>query len=217
MAIKDISQSVRMASSQFDINESTNEKNSKFDQMISHNAIQKCLESDDLIFMEGIRKQNDFLTESERQEDHLKAIDEECISAGDFQQAFDERFNNLEEIRKPKLSIFENYSYFDRLFPAFKIQKPGVDYYGRTNLILSIAAYFVFMNYGKLSVDSADYLKNQNSSIFKGDMIVCLLTVISIIIIERYCNRSDTKALAMSQRLTNQDKNFFNPDRFFRS
>lgn len=96
------------------------------------------------------------------------------------------------------MTFFELNPYFDRLFPAFKIQKPGVDYYGRTNLFLACCAFYVFMNYGKMSVDSADYLKNQNSSIFKGDMILCLLTIITVIVIERYCNRSDTKALANS-------------------
>lgn len=47
-----------------------------------------------------------------------------------------------------------------------------------------------------MAVDSSDYLKNQNSSIFKGDMIIVLLIVIFVIIVERYCNRSDTKAVA---------------------
>lgn len=39
MAIKDISQSIWKASSQFDIDESSNEKNSKFDQMIRNCTI----------------------------------------------------------------------------------------------------------------------------------------------------------------------------------
>lgn len=68
-----------------------------------------------------------------------------------------------------------------------------------------------------MSVDSADYLKNQNSSIFKGDMIIMLLTIITIIIVERYCNRSDTKALAQSQRLTNDDRAFHDPNTMFRA
>ena len=31
-------------------------------------------------------------------------------------------------------------------------------------------------------------------------MVICLLTVITIIIIERYCNRSDTKAVKQPKR-----------------
>jgi len=62
------------------------------------------------------------------------------------------------------------------------------------------------MCYGHMSVDQADYLAgstnsegkanhNNSSSIFKGDMVLCLLTVITVIVIERYVNRSDTKAI----------------------
>jgi hypothetical protein len=48
-----------------------------------------------------------------------------------------------------------------------------------------------------MSVDQADYLvgSKNNNSIFKGDMVLCLLTVIAVIVIERYVNRSDTKAV----------------------
>lgn len=48
-----------------------------------------------------------------------------------------------------------------------------------------------------MSVDQADYLANSknNNSIFKGNMVICLLTVILVIVIERYVNRSDTKAV----------------------
>lgn len=178
--------------------------------MIRENTIQKCLESDDLLFIEGTRRQNVFMPEIELKQDKLDQIEGDNFSAGDFQEEFDEKFNNIEELKKPKLSIFENYSYFDRLFPAFKIQKPGVDYYGRTTFFLSVCAIFVFINYGQMAVDEENYLKNQNTNIFKGDMIICLLTIIAVIVIERYCNRSDTKALAQSQRLTNTDQKFFN-------
>jgi hypothetical protein len=59
------------ASSQFDIDESSNEKNSKFDFMIRENTIQKCLESDDLLFIEGTRRQNVFMPEIELKQDKL--------------------------------------------------------------------------------------------------------------------------------------------------
>jgi len=80
----------------------------------------------------------------------------------------------------------------------------------------------VFMCYGHMSVDQADYLADSknNNSIFKGDMVLCLLTVIVIIVIERYVNRSDTKAVEQKGgRLGSegeQDKSsFFSQDSMF--
>jgi hypothetical protein len=84
--------------------------------------------------------------------------------------------------------------------------------------VLALCALFVFMKYGSMSVDANDYLKNQNGGVFKGDMIGCLLVVIFVIIVERYCNRSDTKAVAQSTRLVSEgDRKFFEKDDFFRS
>lgn len=79
-----------------------------------------------------------------------------------------------------------------------------------SNIVLAIIAMFVFFKYNKMSVDASDFIENQNSNIFSGDMIMCLLTVILVIIIERYCNRCDTKELSQTHLLTNKaDDKFF--------
>jgi len=74
------------------------------------------------------------------------------------------------------------------------------------------------MCYGHMSVDQAEYLTNSknNNSIFKGDMVICLLTVIVIMVIERYVNRSDTKAVDQKGFESEQDKpGFFGQDTLF--
>jgi len=74
------------------------------------------------------------------------------------------------------------------------------------------------MCYGHMSVDQGDYLTNSknNNSIFKGDMVLCLLTVIVIIVIERYVNRSDTKAVDQKGFESEQDKSgFFKQEAMF--
>lgn len=72
-----------------------------------------------------------------------------------------------------------------------------MDLYGSTTVFQSILAIFVFLNYGHMSVDQTEYLKSlkESNSIFQGEMAVVLIIVIIIIIIERYVNRSDTKAV----------------------
>ena len=79
-----------------------------------------------------------------------------------------------------------------------KIQKPGYDLYGSSTVFLTILALYVFIGYSSISVDQASLLDSVKSSnnIFKGEMAVSLIVVIIIIIIERYVNRSDTKAVA---------------------
>jgi hypothetical protein len=108
--------------------------------------------------------------------------------------------------------------YFDHLFPSLQIQKPGYDLYGSTTSFLGVLAVYVFCCYGQMSVDQADYLKNSknNSSIFQGNMVICLLVVILVIVLERYVNRSDTKAVDQKGFESEKDKSsFFSPDSLF--
>ena len=79
-----------------------------------------------------------------------------------------------------------------------KIQKPGYDLYGSSTVFLTILALYVFIGYSSISVDQATLLDSVKSSnnIFKGEMAISLIVVIIIIIIERYVNRSDTKAVS---------------------
>jgi len=117
------------------------------------------------------------------------------ISAGDFEGELVDKFEIITTRTKPRLGFFESREYFDKLFPSFKIQKPGQDLYLKTTLFLALIAYYVFAYYGQMGVDEANYLKNSNNNIFKGDMVIVLLIVILIIVMERYVNRSDTKAV----------------------
>jgi len=70
------------------------------------------------------------------------------LSACDFDGEFTEKFHVISERTKPKTGVFESSAYFESLFPSFKIQKPGKDLYGKTMVILSIIAIFVFLFYG---------------------------------------------------------------------
>lgn len=74
-----------------------------------------------MIFVEGSINRKEFLDDDEYEEDKLEIMKSDVISAGDYQEAFDERFNNLEELSRPKESFFEKYYYFDRIFPSYKI------------------------------------------------------------------------------------------------
>ena len=93
-----------------------------------------------------------------------------------------------------KPGIFERNNYFDRIFPSLKVQKPGYDLYGSTTTILAIigAYIFIFFNSYTFSQAKFDFSKGQ-SVLFLFEMAIMVLLIISIIIIERYANRSDTK------------------------
>ena len=70
------------------------------------------------------------------------------------------------------------------------------------------------MCYSSISVDQASLLDSVKSSnnIFKGEMAVSLIVVIIIIIVERYVNRSDTKAVeqkGFDAKSSNSKEGFF--------
>lgn len=216
-----MSASIWKTSRKFDIDDSSNEKKSKFDVLVRDNVIQKSLESDNLIFMEGSSRavNADFIDESEAQDDQKNQAMMETLSSGDFEGEFITKFEIVNERSRPKTGIFDSSTYFEKIFPSFKIQKPGEDLYLKTNLFLAVMAIFVFMKYGQMSVDQATYLKNSNNSIFKGDMVICLLFIILVILIERYIGRSDTKEVNQNTNLTSADseKKFFSSDEMFRT
>jgi len=130
-------------------------------------------------------------------------------------------FHEIDNRKRPKLGFFEKKEYFDKIFPSLKIQKPGYDLYGSSTILLSLMAIYVFMFYNHITVDMSifGFLKGQ-SSIFGGEMALVILAIISVIILERYTNRSDTKA--QEQKRMSQDLNagggggFFGNDDLFK-
>lgn len=144
---------------------------------------------------------------------------EDCISAGDFEDDLENKIDNVKDKDKPKPGFFENIKYFDRLFPNLKIQKPGFDLYASTTFFLGILAVYVFMFFDKLTVNETEFLKGaqETNNIFKGEMSICLILIISIIILERYINRSDTKAEQKSilSKSHSDSQCFFNKEQFF--
>lgn len=122
---------------------------------------------------------------------------QDAISSGDFEEDSAEKVEFIRNKSNPKLGYFEKREYFEKLFPGLRIQKPGYDLYGSSTLVLSILAIYVFIFYASISVDQASLIDSvaDSNNIFKGEMAVTLIAVISVIIIERYVNRSDTKAV----------------------
>lgn len=60
---------------------------------------------------------------------------------------------------------------------------------------LAVLAIYVFLYYAHISVDPSTLIDSvaASNNIFMGEMAICLIAIISLIIIERYINRSDTK------------------------
>lgn len=167
--------------------------------------------------MEGQRRtsQPDFITREEFQVEIEKPENWDTISAGDHQEEFDEMFDELDKRTRPSIGYFEKREYFDKVFPALKIQKPGYDLYGTSTTVLAFLALYVFMFYQHLTVDKSifKFLKGQ-SSIFGGEMALVVLSIIMVILLERYTNRTDTKAevqkrLSKSGDLEEGNQGFF--------
>jgi hypothetical protein len=123
----------------------------------------------------------------------------------------------------PTLGYFEKISYFDSIFPSLRIQKPGYDLYGSITMVLVMIAIFVFNFFTKFNVDP-DVFKfmTGKSALFKTDMAVTLLVIIMIIILERYANRTDTKAAEENRKKlkneldSSKKSGFFSNDEMFK-
>ena len=75
------------------------------------------------MYVEGIRKkvQPDFITELEFKKLEEEGEHEECMSAGDFKEDFEQKIKFLDDRDAPKYGFFENNTYFDKIFPRLKI------------------------------------------------------------------------------------------------
>jgi len=107
-----------------------------------------------------------------------------------------EKFDSILERSLYLPGIFERNDYFDRIFPSLKVQKPGYDLYGTTTTILALIGIYVFLFFDSytFSQDKFDFSKGQ-SVLFIFEMAIMVLFIITIIIVERYANRSDTKKI----------------------
>ena len=111
-----------------------------------------------------------------------------------------------------RAGMFEKNPYLKRIFPASIEQKPGVDYYGTTTMMLFIIAVYVCNNFDKLFVTPEDLLQGAKDSnnIFSGKLSLILLFISIVVIIERYISRADVKVRLKDNSLDMEEKSFFN-------
>jgi len=193
-----ISDKVWKSSREFDIDDFASKKHSLFDRLIEDNCIEKSLENDNLVIFEGECKQDHyFLDKEDLQEEIDDENEQDCLSAGDFDEDFKDKNYIIDGKSIPKKTFFEKNEYFTTLFPSLKIQKPGEDYYGSTTCFLALTLVYIFMFWSYITVDPGTMLESVKDSnkIFNGFMSMMMIAVIIIIIFERYVNRCDTKAI----------------------
>jgi len=78
-------------------------KESKYDQLVDQRVIQKCLESDDLIIMDGPDTNNKMQLDSKMIEKEIIQIeDEDNVSAGDFRNEYKEKIYLINRRKAPK-------------------------------------------------------------------------------------------------------------------
>lgn len=143
------------------------------------------------------------------------------LSGGDNEVDFIQKSNLIIERNKPEMGLFEHAKYFNRMFPALKIQKPGYDLYGSTTIFLTIIIIFVFANYDEFSVSEQQVIPGKETgNIFSNGMISLVLFIITCMLFERVANRTATKAPVVNQGLPFKEdesfdgafKNYFHQD-----
>lgn len=197
-----MSRSIWKTSKKFDLD--TKGQQTNFDSLIRENVVQKTLERDSLIYVEGERDnlQPNFITQYEFNIEKAKRENWENQSSGDYKEDFAEKFESIEDRVLNHPGWFERNPYFERIFPSLNIQKPGYDLYGTTTSILGFIGIYIFMYYESYSFSQMkfDFAAGQ-SVVFPGEMAVTVLFIIMVIIVERYANRSDTKKIEEDNKL----------------
>ena len=84
--------------------------------------LQKTLENDEIIYVEGFACQSKNILSREDFEEE-KAIHhfDDTISAADFDYEFDKKLDIIEDKLKPTLGIFDNSVYFTNIFPKLRV------------------------------------------------------------------------------------------------
>lgn len=146
-----ISKTIFKQSYRFDLD--TKGTQSKFDEFIYSGVVQKTLEADSIIFVEGMRphQQPKFMTPHQFKLDYAKEENWETFSAGDTQAEYDEKFEIISDREINHPGWFEKKAYFERIFPSLKVQKPGYDLYGSTTCVLGLMVVYIFMYYESYS------------------------------------------------------------------
>ena len=79
------------------------------------------------------------------------------MSAGDFNQDFEDKREALQERQRSELGWFESSAYFARIFPSARLQKPGYDLYAVQSLALAAIALFVWVKSDEYTASTAAY------------------------------------------------------------
>lgn len=158
--------------------------------------MQKALESDNLVFLEGARDDNRSNFVSRREVTNAMRDPEnwDNVSAGDFDAEFEEKREALAERQRSELGWFESSPYFARIFPGLKIQKPGHDLYAPQSLVLGLSMLFVFFFSDEYTASSAAYAyMAEQSVLFQYELAFVLVFIITVLVIDRIVARTDTK------------------------
>lgn len=124
------------------------------------------------------------------------------MSGGDNEVDMNQKSDKIKLRNRPEMGMFEKFKYFNRLFPALKIQKPGYDLYGSTTIFLTIVIIFVFSAYASFNVSETEVIPGKETgNTFSNGLIFLVLFVISCMLLERYANRTATKAPMVNQGL----------------
>lgn len=195
------------SSREFEVHLGTKKTDADMKGLAASSLLRKQLENDNIIFIEGHAggaifsdpldqlRGLDAATLKIKGEAEL-ARETDAISAFDYDAEYDQKKELLEKRKWEEPGLMERSRYFARLFPTLRIQKPGIDFYGSTTLILSILAVYTFAAFDQMTPNSFQLLKGakESSNLFTSSTALALVFVLLIIIVERFVNRSDTKS-----------------------
>ena len=102
--------------------------------------------------------------------------------------------------------LFYYNSYFARLFPSVKEQKPGKDLYAVTATFQFLICIFLIFFYTKMDADVTNISDSMTYNQFSGQMVIALFLQIIVMIIDRYLYKSKTFIAVQEKKNHMQNK-----------
>jgi hypothetical protein len=96
--------------------------------------------------------------------------------------------------------LFYYNSYFERLFPSVKEQKPGKDLYAEMATFQFLICIFLIFFYTKMDADVTNISESLTYNQFSGQMVIALFIQILVMIIDRYLYKSKTFIAIQEQK-----------------
>ncbi len=89
------------------------------------------------------------------------------------------------QLQKTTQKLFDN-SFFDRLFPRIKQQKPGRDLYSFTACTSILIILYIILFTNQMTKKTSSISLEFTSNLLSGNMVIAMIVMVVVMVVDRY-------------------------------